>query len=255
MKHFVTFLASLLFSCAVLTAGDSMTSHPMMKSMPFVTLPKEPHLLLPKTLSIGSQGIDVLALSKHHPIIFIRFLGTQCIHCAEQLYNLNKQTEILRRNGIRVIAVSSEKQKDLDIFAKKNSFSEVFTFVEDTNNEGAASLSAFNKEKDIDLHVAMIVHKSTLVFATYGDEPFMDIEKLIEKSLNEVRYYSQKKNQATDRLLSNDKFTITTIASYPDIINPVDLSFNSAIFHPNELWVVTGTNQAGEGIAIIRNTG
>jgi len=254
-KYLLTGFASLLLSYATLCASDETQSHPMMKSMPFVTLPKDFHALLPQTLKVGESALNVLTLSEQQPIILIRFLGTQCSHCAEQLYNLNKQSEVLRSHGIKIIAISSEKQKDLHTFSKKNSFSEVFTFLEDVDNAAAASLSAFDKEKDIDLHLAMIIHKGKLIFATYNDEPFMDIDKLIEKTLNEVRFYTTKKNINNDQQLSNDKYTITTIASYPDIINPVDLSFNSNIFHPNELWVVTGTNQSGEGIAIIRNAG
>ena len=254
-KYLLTGFAASLLSVATLTAYDEAQLHTMMTPMSFVTLPKDFHALLPQTLKIGASSLDVIALSEQQPIILIRFLGTQCSHCAEQLYNLNKQSDLLRSHGINVIAISSEKQKELHAFSKKNSFSDAITFLEDENNAAAASLSAFDKDKDIDLHLAMIIHKGKLIFATYNDEPFMDIDKLIEKALNEVRFYTTKKNTSNDQLLSNDKFTITTIATYPDIINPVDLSFNSNIFQPNELWVVTGTNQPGEGIAIIRNTG
>lgn len=252
MKIFYTGLTSFLLACAVLTASNDQTSHTM-QTMSSVALPKEADKLLPTTMIVGKKGLNILSLSQQNPIIFIRVLGIQCSHCAQQLTMVNTHAERLRRHGITVIVLSSESQQILDEFSDKHSFSNIFTFIEDTNNECASSLFAFDKEKDIDFHIAMIIHKGKLIFANYGDEPFMDIEKLLEKSVNEVNYYTRIKNIDTDKLLSNDRFTITTIASYPDIINPVDLSFNSSTFHPNELWVVTGTNQAGEGIAIIRN--
>lgn len=252
MKLFYTGLTSFMLTCAVLTASDEPMSHTM-QTMSSVALPKAADKLLPTTMIVGTNAIDIFSLSQQNPIIFIRVLGTQCSHCAQQLTMLNTHAERLRQNGIKVIVLSSEKQQTLDDFSQKNSFSNIFTFIEDTNNECASSLFAFDKEKEIDFHIAMIIHKGKLIFANYGDEPFMDIEKLLEKSVNEVNYYTRIKNIDTDKLLSNERFTISTIASYPDIINPVDLSFNSSTFHPNELWVITGTNQAGEGIAIIRN--
>ena len=139
-KYLLTGFASLLLSYATLCASDETQSHPMMKSMPFVTLPKDFHALLPQTLKVGESALNVLTLSEQQPIILIRFLGTQCSHCAEQLYNLNKQSEVLRSHGIKIIAISSEKQKDLHTFSKKNSFSDIFTFLEDVDNAASASI-------------------------------------------------------------------------------------------------------------------
>lgn len=223
-----------------------------------IPLPRNIDALLPASSIVGNGlfAVDLLKESYTKPIIAIRYNGYRCQHCAEQLLTFKKITEKLKKQGIKVIAFSPDSQGESQKFLTDNSFDHsVFSFISDGENVFGKKISAVIEENDIEkqLHVAMVIHKGKVVFANYGEQPFMNIQLLYNRAVNEV-YHSALHKFSDNKLDSEaEGYQIKTIAQYPTVINPTDLAFNSDKFNPNELWVVTGTENAGEGVAIIRD--
>ena len=200
---------------------------------------------------------DFVEESEKSPVILIRYNGYKCSHCAEQLLLLKKLTASLKKQGIRVFAFSPDTERETSSFRTANNFdSSVFTFLSDTDNIFGKHIGAVYEKngETVQNHVALVISKGIIRFVNYGEEPFMNVRLLYDRAFNEVLHTSVKKNAQENALQSEaGDYVIKTIAQYPDVVNPTDLAFNTDKFRKNELWVVTGTEQAGEGIAIIRN--
>lgn len=223
-----------------------------------IPLPRNIDALLPASAIVGEGAFttDILKESYRKPIIVIRYNGYRCQHCAEQLLTFKKLSEKLKKQGIKVIAFSPDTQDESLKFLTDNNFDQsVFTFISDRDNTFGKRISSVieenNEEKQ--LHVALVLHKGKVVFANYAEQPFMNIQLLLDRATNEV-YHSDVHKFSEKKLNSEaDGYEIKTIAIYPEVINPTDLAFNTDKFNLDELWVITGTEQAGEGVTIIRN--
>ncbi len=250
-------LTAFLICTQLITDIHSMTEGHRMGTSD-IPLPRNIDALLPASAIVGegSFATDILKESQRKPIIVIRYNGYRCQHCAEQLLTFKRIAEKLKKQGIKVVAFSPDTQDESLKFLTDNSFDRsVFTLISDKDNTFGKRISAViekNNEEE-QLHVAMVVHKGKVVFANYSEQPFMNIQLLLDRASNEV--YHSDVHKFSEKTLNSEAegYEIKTIAKYPDIINPTDLAFNTDKFNRDELWVITGTEQSGEGVTIIRN--
>lgn len=255
MRKLVYLLLSASFVVSPLYRSISVTDHQRMGAFSSVDPPR--NLLSKLSFTPFFNVPDLLEESKKSPIILIRYNGYKCLHCAEQLLLLKKLTTSLKKSGIRVFAFSTDTESESYSFWTKNGFdSSVFTFLSDTDNSFGKHIGAvYQKDGEtVQNHVALVISKGDIRFVNYGEEPFMNVKLLYDRAYNEVLHSSLQKNEQENPLAAESgDYEIKTIAQYPEVINPTDLAFNTDKFRKNELWVVTGTDQAGEGVAIIRN--
>ncbi|MFM8770803.1 MAG: hypothetical protein ACKOE4_02080 [Candidatus Kapaibacterium sp.] len=189
-------------------------------------------------------------------VIIVRYLGYRCSHCVEQLTYLNSHSADLRRLGISVVAMSADPTKRWNDLVRTHSIDEtVFRYLPDTDGSTARRIGAQRLINDTlrDFHATIVVSKGDIKGAVYSDSPYMDVERIIGLSSDGASAVQLATSaEYIDRYLTT-KPTVTTVAGPSDgIQEPIDLDFNRAVLHGQDLWVVMG-DKSGHAMAIVHN--
>ena len=252
MNRLILFTISLLFSATALMAdGDHGTNtYPS----PYTT----GQHIQPLSLQVSADQYVGDVFTSTQPLIVVRYLGYSCSHCVEQLTYLNRNAEALKRLGVRVIAFSNDDPKrNAQLMERMGYDADVISIMSDPNGDAARQIGAIRMvdNNELDLHAALVIHNHKIMFGVYGDEPYMDVERLVAtavKAKGADGFTQARGDHALDKYLS-EAYTVTTIYGPADGINgPVDLEFNKSPLHPNDIWAVT-TSNPGYGIAIIHD--
>lgn len=140
---------------------------------------------LPLVISYDGQQIDVVKLSYERPVIAVRFLGSLCSHCMQQIVELNKQAAVLKSHGITVIAFSNNPpQKCAEVSSTYGIDTTVVKICSDSDNMASTALGTTITEKDgtvTELHGFVIVDKGLVVYEHYSTSPLMSFHSVIDK--------------------------------------------------------------------------
>lgn len=208
------------------------------------------------------DALPVTELSKRIdptvPTIVIRYRGFTCTHCVRQLSYLHERRDVLRKHGIQVIAFSEDDDRANDRLMERMAYdASVVTLMADTDNAVARALGAVRNEQGVerDLHASLVVFNGRVVTSVYGEEPYMDVEHLVQAAVRTGK--PQESTQDYDpqylRRYLDRPVTARVIAGPDDgIAAPLDIDFNNGVSHTNDAWVVM-TDRRGHAIAIVHD--
>lgn len=138
---------------------------------------------LPPVLDTAGRQIDVVALSDSLPVVTIRFLGSMCAHCMQQLAYFQEFTKQLRDRNVRVVAFSeNEVMKCRDVTIQYGFAGDVFSICSDSGNVCSKAFGTTITERDesrTELHGIRILYKRNVLFEHYSTTPYMDIQTLL----------------------------------------------------------------------------
>ncbi|MBU3679425.1 MAG: redoxin domain-containing protein [Candidatus Kapabacteria bacterium] len=138
---------------------------------------------LPAVLDTAGNSVNIVAMSDTSPVIAVRFLGSMCTHCMQQLSLMKQYTQQLRALGARVVAFSQNDVSECREVSKQYGFADdVFLLCSDADNRCSRSFGTTITERDssiTELHGLRIFLNRRVVFEHYSMTPFMDIPRLL----------------------------------------------------------------------------
>jgi len=161
---------------------DDLGERPSLDSLgPFRWQPAPaPDWLLP-----DSHGtLHSLNQYRGRPLVVVFYLGYGCLHCAEQLQALGPRTEDFAREGISLIAISSDDLEGLDMSQKNYSGDKIpIPLVADPNLDVFKAYRAFDDFEDLPLHGTFLVDREGRIrWQDISYDPFMDVDFLLSES-------------------------------------------------------------------------
>ncbi len=213
----------------------------------------------PMVVTSPSGTLNLTEISYSKPIIIVRYLGYVCAHCVEQLSYLNQQSERLRELDVSVYAFSpDDTEKNALLYERLEYDPNVVHLCSDPDNAVAKRIGAMRVIDDTarDLHVSMVMYNGRVVYSTYTESPYLDVERLVATAVlargKEVPTVQETSAHPSDKYLTGQYHTTIVAGAADGIVAPLDLDFNQSPLHPDDLWVVT-TSDAGHSIAIIHH--
>ncbi len=139
---------------------------------------------LPPVLSADSISVDIVKRSYDQPLIVIRFLGSLCSHCMQQLVTLNEKALTFTDLNTRIIAFSNNPpSKCAEVMHDYHIDTSVIDICSDTDNACSRALGTTIAEKDgstTDLHAFLILDKGQVVLEYYSATPLMSFASVID---------------------------------------------------------------------------
>lgn len=138
---------------------------------------------LPPVIDTAGRRIDIIALSDSTPVVSIRFLGSMCAHCMQQLAYFQEFTKQIRDLNVRVIAFSdNDVTKCREVMIQYAFAADVFSLCSDVGNASSRAYGTTISEPDgsvTELHGIQILDKRKVMFEHYSTTPYMDIGALL----------------------------------------------------------------------------
>ena len=138
---------------------------------------------LPPVIDTAGKRIDVVSLSDIQPVVAIRFLGSMCTHCMQQLAHFQEYTDQFREAGAVVVAFSdNETQKCREVSKQYGFASDVFYLCSDTGNVCSKAYGTSIPERNgtvTELHGIRVIHKRIQLFEHYSTTPYMDVQYVL----------------------------------------------------------------------------
>lgn len=139
---------------------------------------------LPPVLSADSISVDVVQLSYDQPLIVIRFLGSLCSHCMQQLVALNERSADFKELHTKIIAFSNNPpSKCAEVTTNYRIDTSVIDICSDTDNACSRALGTTITEKDgsiTDLHAFLILDRGQVMFEHYSATPLMGFASVMD---------------------------------------------------------------------------
>ncbi len=158
-----------------LTIASDVGHRPALESLgPFRWLPSEAE---PWSLADKDGHSHSLADYRGRPVVVIFYLGFGCLHCVEQLKAFAPKAEEFEKQGIRVVAISTESREALDIALKNYSKDQTFAFplLADPELNVFKAYRAFDDFENQPLHGTFLIDAEGKVrWHDISYEPFMD---------------------------------------------------------------------------------
>jgi peroxiredoxin len=118
------------------------------------------------------------------PVLMVFFLGKDCPHCVKQLEALVKKAEELKKDGLSVVAVSTDTQPQVKQFLDKyKSGPYPFLVLADDKYSAFQSFRAYDDFEHVPMHGMFLIDKDG--YARWFDvsfEPFMDASFVLHES-------------------------------------------------------------------------
>lgn len=131
------------------------------------------------------------------PTLVVFYLGRGCLHCSRQLKNLAPAMEDFNNAGIEVLGVSTDSVETLTKSFRSYRGRIPFTLLSDGDLRTFADYGLSSEGMDEPLHGTFLVDAdSEIIWSDCGEEPFMDMEFLLEESR---RLLNHRGNQASSR--------------------------------------------------------
>jgi peroxiredoxin/tetratricopeptide (TPR) repeat protein len=139
----------------------------------------------PEWRLVDSFGQEyVLSQYRGRPLVLIFYLGSQCLHCAEQLQKFAPMTDAYREAGITLLAVSTDDREGLRkslVNYKGGDFP--FPLVSDASLEVFKAYRAFDDFENRPLHGTFFIDGSGFVrWHDISAEPFQDPKYLLDEA-------------------------------------------------------------------------
>lgn len=165
-------LRALLFICVLAAV------------LPSIALAQRAAGTLPSVLSADSMSVDIVKRSYDQPLIVIRFLGSLCSHCMQQLVALNERAAEFKELNTKIIAFSNNPpSKCAEVMTQYHIDTSVISICSDTDNACSRALGSTITEKDgstTDLHAFLILDKGLVVFEHYSATPLMGFASVMD---------------------------------------------------------------------------
>lgn len=136
----------------------------------------------PEWRLVDSFGQEyVLSQYRGRPLVLIFYLGSECLHCAEQLQKFAPMTDAYREAGITLLAVSTDDRAGLQkSLASYKGGNFPFPLVADPSLEVFKAYRAFDDFENRPLHGTFFIDGSGFVrWHDIGAEPFQDPNYLL----------------------------------------------------------------------------
>jgi peroxiredoxin len=120
------------------------------------------------------------------PVLVLFYLGSGCLHCVEQLHKFSPLVNDFSREGISIVAISSESLNSLkhSLTTLKANETINFPLASDANRTVFRAYRAYDDFENMPLHGAFLIDGAGLIrWHDIGYEPFMDANFV----LNEAR--------------------------------------------------------------------
>lgn len=146
---------------------------------------KTPRSLQPLPTLVMSDGraIDIVQLSAERPVVLVRFLGSLCSHCMQQIVAINEQADTLRKLDAMVIAFSNNPPaKCAEVTQQYRIDTNVIAICSDSDNNCARALGASIRERDestTNLHAILVVRKGLVLFEHFSTTPLMTLQDVL----------------------------------------------------------------------------
>jgi peroxiredoxin len=132
------------------------------------------------------DGIPI-TLDQYHgkPVLVLFYLGSGCLHCVEQLKKFSPMVGDFSREGISIVAISSEPMDSLkhSLTTLKGNETINFPLVSDADQKVFRAYRAYDDFENMPLHGAFLIDAAGLVrWHDIGYEPFMDAKFVLEES-------------------------------------------------------------------------
>lgn len=132
-----------------------------------------------------SLSDHVLDEYKGRNVILIFYLGRECLHCMNQLKQINAKNDTWSQADAVVIAVSPNKIEDTNEAAKSAKLDHV-RFLADSNHANARRFLAYDDFEDMEIHATLLIdRKGRVHWGSIGGEPFTDMD-FLEKQLKRM---------------------------------------------------------------------
>lgn len=133
--------------------------------------------------SLPDENRQLISLADYRdrPVVILFYLGSGCLHCAEQLQLFAKHQQQFARSGISLIGITTDTTEVLKKSLERNSSDGSFPFkiVSDSELKVFKRYQAFDDFEGIPLHATYLVDGSGKIrWHEVGAEPFMDVEFL-----------------------------------------------------------------------------
>jgi len=172
MTHtFILIAASLSVMSSANGQSPLVPVHRHVQALPVVTAPDK-------------SPLDIVKLSYERPVIAIRFLGSLCSHCMQQIVRFNERADTLRRYNARVIAFSDNSIENCaEVTRTYRIDTTVITIGSDANNAASRVLGTTISESDgstTEVHAVLVVHRGRVLFEHYAKTPLLSFGEIAE---------------------------------------------------------------------------
>jgi peroxiredoxin len=139
--------------------------------------------------SLNATDPDGKAVSltdyKGKNVILVFYLGRECLHCMNQLQDIQKKKADWAKLEATVLAVSPNEPAANKKYLETLDFSAI-RLLSDLKNENARRFSSYDDFEDLELHSTVLIDKKGRVhWARTGGDPFTDM-KFLEKQLERM---------------------------------------------------------------------
>ena len=137
--------------------------------------------------SLPDKDGTVHSLSDYRgkPVVVIFYLGFGCLHCVEQLKAFAPKAEEFQKQGIELIAISTESREALEIALKNYNKDQTFAFplVADPEFQVFKAYRAFDDFENQPLHGTYLIDAEGKVrWHDISYEPFMDVDFVLKEA-------------------------------------------------------------------------
>ena len=137
------------------------------------------------SLPDGAGQLHSAAEFQGRPIVAIFYLGSGCLHCAEQLKAFASKQKQYADAGISLVAISTDSVENLKKSQERYNTEGVFPFqlVSDTTLETFKRFHAYDDFESTPLHATVLIDaQGKIRWHDLGPEPFMDVDFVLAEA-------------------------------------------------------------------------
>ncbi|WP_010582830.1 peroxiredoxin family protein [Schlesneria paludicola] len=137
------------------------------------------------SLDDGTGQLHAMSGYRGRPIVVIFYLGSGCLHCAEQLQAFAPKHKLFTDQGISLVAISTDDVKNLKKSRDRYDSNEKFPFqlLSDASLETFKRYQAYDDFENVPLHATYLIDgEGRIRWHDIGAEPFMNVEFLLGES-------------------------------------------------------------------------
>lgn len=127
--------------------------------------------------------VSIDALLKGRPVVLVRYIGNQCLHCIRQIRLLGDAAAKLHQAGAYVVAVCEDlPEENRETMMSMGLDTTVIGLYSDTAGVVADAIGARIRERDgsvTELHSTIVFNDAHVVLEHHATAPYFDIPKIL----------------------------------------------------------------------------
>lgn len=139
-----------------------------------------------KTLHVTTANgrvVSIGALLNGRPVVLVRYIGNQCLHCIRQIRLLGDAAAKLHEAGAYVVAICEDTpEENRETMMSMNLDTTVIGLYSDTAGVVADAIGARIRERDgsvTELHSTIVFNDAHVVLEHHATAPYFDIPKIL----------------------------------------------------------------------------